>query len=705
MYEGFGNMLITRLKLNYFGRFQNKEIELKPGINLIYGDNEAGKSTVHAFIRGMLFGIERLRGRASASKEDIYARYLPWDYKGAYHGSMDLVLEGKDYRLQRSFHANDKSFTVLELATGREIKPPEGLINDLVPGLTESAFRNTISLEQQRAQTDAALAAEVRNYIANLSMTKSKEIDVAEAISSLTQQRKKLEASQDAVALKALQTVIEEGLEKEERIDQLTLQLRELLQEEQEVKEQLEREAGSVDDEVSRQIEQLPAIIEKYRLYRELLKQEHVLDAHQKELQDKIAASPWEAHTLETLRDDTARLQRLESSRSEQEKLQLELQTGISRLNNHTGKNALKSILPGGTAALLAAAAFKFRTPGILAALIFLIFGTFGFMLLNRKFSKKRKSFQEKSSRLKQESVSEKKEMESILYQYGVSCIEDLFVLQEEAIRSVYSLENAQVQYNDLVNRQKELEDSIDILYDTIMSYMQYFISEEELTDTAMQHLKLAIADRKQETSGKLSQLRHQQESCKLNIEKLRWEITALEGNEEELLSNQARYKEMEQMQREQAVELKAVRLALESIGELSAEIHDSFGQQLNQAVSEVISQVTHQKYTDLKVDEKLEVKVGWNGDYVPLSRLSAGTIDQVYFALRLAVADLLLGKDAVPLILDDSFAFYDEMRVREALLWLSLRRQVIIFTCHKREQRLLREMMVPYHYVDLIVK
>ena len=52
-------MLITRLKVNYFGKFSDKEIELKPGINLIYGENEAGKSTLHAFIRGMLFGIER----------------------------------------------------------------------------------------------------------------------------------------------------------------------------------------------------------------------------------------------------------------------------------------------------------------------------------------------------------------------------------------------------------------------------------------------------------------------------------------------------------------------------------------------------------------------------------------------------------------------------------------------------------------------
>jgi hypothetical protein len=101
-----------------------------------------------------LFGIERLRGRGSASKDDLYTRYLPWDYPGAYGGSMELSIGDKEYRLQRSFHANDKSFTITELSTGREVKLKEGLISEMLPGLTESAFRNTISIEQLKAQMD-----------------------------------------------------------------------------------------------------------------------------------------------------------------------------------------------------------------------------------------------------------------------------------------------------------------------------------------------------------------------------------------------------------------------------------------------------------------------------------------------------------------------------------------------------------------------
>lgn len=57
-------MQIAELIIRNFGKFTNKTIRLSDGIQLIYGENESGKSTIHAFIRGMLFGIERKRGKS-----------------------------------------------------------------------------------------------------------------------------------------------------------------------------------------------------------------------------------------------------------------------------------------------------------------------------------------------------------------------------------------------------------------------------------------------------------------------------------------------------------------------------------------------------------------------------------------------------------------------------------------------------------------
>lgn len=58
-------MIIDTLNITHFGRFHQASLRLSPGINVVYGENEAGKSTLHQFIQAMLFGVERLRGKAS----------------------------------------------------------------------------------------------------------------------------------------------------------------------------------------------------------------------------------------------------------------------------------------------------------------------------------------------------------------------------------------------------------------------------------------------------------------------------------------------------------------------------------------------------------------------------------------------------------------------------------------------------------------
>jgi DNA repair exonuclease SbcCD ATPase subunit len=695
-------MLFTKLKLNYFGRFQNREIELKPGINLIYGENEAGKSTIHTFIKGMLFGIDRMRGRGAASKEDIYTRFLPWDYPGAYNGSMDIKINDKAYRLQRSFHANDKNFTILDLSTGREVKLKEGLISEMIPGLTESTFKNTISIEQLKAQTDVELAAQVRNYIANLSIAKSKEVNVAKAVSVLTDQKKQLEPTQNMAALKALQAEVEDGITKEEKIDQLTIQLRELQSEEQLLQKQKEAAAKALDNEATKRMEQLPAILEKYHSYQELSKQIIILEEQEKVLQAKL--TQWEKDQISTdsMKDDINEAERLRMVLLDQEKLNLELQREKDTLIGKGKRNLLVSILPAFLFAILTLLITSFQPLGIVLSIVLIGVGATAYAVLNSNNLKKKGGLIAKETAINKKSFDARDGLANILRKHQVSRIEELSGKNEQLIKQFYERENAKEQQKELNKRKSDHEDTRDVLYESIMKYLQFFIPEEELTSYGMQRLQEEIRQKKQEIVGKQAEMNRQYDNCKLRIEKLRWEISALEGNEEQLLKNKVRYSELEQKQKESAVELDAIRLALSTIQELSTDIHDSFGQQLNQAVSEVISEVTGNKYTDLKVDEKLEVKVGWNGDYVLLDRLSAGTIDQVYFALRLAVADLLLGEDEVPLLFDDSFALYDEMRVKAALKKVARRKQIILFTCHKREQALLEELGLDYHIVDL---
>lgn len=301
---------------------------------------------------------------------------------------------------------------------------------------------------------------------------------------------------------------------------------------------------------------------------------------------------------------------------------------------------------------------------------------------------------------IKKQSILQEK-LAAIYIRNQVSTLQELLQKQEEYLQLTLSLENAKYQLDELLSQESEIEDRMDCLYEEIMKYMQYFLSEDELTDEAVQRLEEEIRRKRQE---QLQLQQNMEEKLKTNekaIERCKWEISALEGNEEEVLKLKTKCLELEQMQKENALELEAVKLALSTIQELAVSIHDSFGNQLNTTISEIIKMVTNDKYSDIKVDEKLDIKVGCNGTFIPFDRLSTGTVDQIYLSLRIAVSDMLLGKN-MPLIFDDSFAYYDESRVRASLQQLSSRQQVILFTCHKREQQLLEELKLPYHYVEL---
>ena len=79
-------MQIKEAKIFQFGKLQNQTVTFEPGINVIYGKNEAGKSTLHAFLKAMLFGMEKGRGRSAAGGD--YARYTPWHAPSYYAGAL-----------------------------------------------------------------------------------------------------------------------------------------------------------------------------------------------------------------------------------------------------------------------------------------------------------------------------------------------------------------------------------------------------------------------------------------------------------------------------------------------------------------------------------------------------------------------------------------------------------------------------------------
>ena len=154
------------------------------------------------------------------------------------------------------------------------------------------------------------------------------------------------------------------------------------------------------------------------------------------------------------------------------------------------------------------------------------------------------------------------------------------------------------------------------------------------------------------------------------------------------------------------AQEIAAIDLARETMTELSSSIRDSFGLYLNKTASELIDGITGGIYKSISIDENLNAFMNTPSRLVPLEQLSSGTMDQIYLAMRLAAAKLIQSEqeEQMPLVFDDSFALYDEDRLRSALRWLAgaYDGQIIIFTCHQREAQMLTANQVAYHFISI---
>jgi uncharacterized protein YhaN len=186
-------MKLLELHINGFGKFHDRTIPFEDGINVIYGKNEAGKSTLHTFIRGMLFGIERGRGRAS--KNDLYTKYEPWENSGAYEGWLRLASGDTVYRIERRFRKENKTFRIINETLGREEEPTKALMDRLLCGLNETSYNNTISIGQLKSATEESMAGELKNYIANMNTTGNIALNITRASSFLRNKRRSLEAN------------------------------------------------------------------------------------------------------------------------------------------------------------------------------------------------------------------------------------------------------------------------------------------------------------------------------------------------------------------------------------------------------------------------------------------------------------------------------------------------------------------------------
>ena len=148
---------------------------------------------------------------------------------------------------------------------------------------------------------------------------------------------------------------------------------------------------------------------------------------------------------------------------------------------------------------------------------------------------------------------------------------------------------------------------------------------------------------------------------------------------------------------------LQAAAAAIES---LSQEVRREYAPVLTEKIKKTVENITAGRYNTIDVSSAEGIRAaGADGKEQPLDRLSAGTGDQIYFAVRLGMIDLLSPNMRLPLILDDAFARYDEERLGKILDLLrqeASSRQILIFSCQTREKDMLTQKKAVFHYSEL---
>ncbi|MBG0765079.1 MAG: AAA family ATPase, partial [Tissierellales bacterium] len=169
----------------------NKDIQFNKGINVIYGDNETGKSTIHKFIEAVLFGID-------SSDDDILKKYQPW-FSEDYKGQIELNENDNEYLVFRDFKSNYTSFNDEEVNDDNpnSIKQP----GYQLLGVNRDIYRNTLSIGQLNSKTDRELLKEIKNKIENLGKAKDENISVENVLKRLDEKidNKKYQEAQDRI--------------------------------------------------------------------------------------------------------------------------------------------------------------------------------------------------------------------------------------------------------------------------------------------------------------------------------------------------------------------------------------------------------------------------------------------------------------------------------------------------------------------------
>lgn len=145
------------------------------------------------------------------------------------------------------------------------------------------------------------------------------------------------------------------------------------------------------------------------------------------------------------------------------------------------------------------------------------------------------------------------------------------------------------------------------------------------------------------------------------------------------------------------------IEIAKEYLEKAYKNMKENITPRFSNQLSKTISKISDEKYKNIKItDNNIIVEIE-NGNYVPISVLSEGTIQQLYFSLRMAILKEI-SKEDLPIFLDESFVFFDKNRLMNTINYLNsnYKNQIIIFSCTEREKEILNKLNIKYNLINM---
>lgn len=185
-------MIIKSVNINSFGGIKNKKINFSKGLNIVYGENEAGKSTIQSFIKIWLYGFSSYKGKDYKLNERI--KYTPNDGDNI-SGELNVIHEDKEYIIRRTFGRTKKEDTsiIINSITGEEVQ----YINKEEPGkyffnINRSTFINTVFIGQLGVSVKKDKEEEILDKLSNSIGSEEGQVSVEVAFSKLDKYKKSI---------------------------------------------------------------------------------------------------------------------------------------------------------------------------------------------------------------------------------------------------------------------------------------------------------------------------------------------------------------------------------------------------------------------------------------------------------------------------------------------------------------------------------